>query len=126
MASAQNKIIGYLLLIVGLGMIFEGVFSAYGVFAGQNIPPEIFKIEDGKVIAPPEKIKAETEAQNENDPQKQLQSAIGKEISAQLKEMLPMNFLLKIMNLASWSVFIGILIFAGSQVSGLGIKLVKD
>jgi hypothetical protein len=32
----------------------------------------------------------------------------------------------KLLNLLSWSIFAGILIFAGAQIAGLGIKLIKD
>ena len=47
----------------------------------------------------------------------------------QLKEMIPISDLFndfpKFFNLISWSIFIGILIFAGGKISSLGIKLVK-
>jgi len=46
-------------------------------------------------------------------------------VEKKLGEIFLVEFLLKLLNLISWSIFAGILIFAGSQISSLGIKLVK-
>lgn len=126
MNAVQNKIIGYVLLVIGLGMIFWSVSSAYGIYNGQNAAPEIFKMENKNIPVSPNNTKLNINSGNPSEVQAQMQQAIGNEIGAQLKEALPLDFLPKMMNLASWSVFIGILIFAGSQVSSLGIKLLKD
>lgn len=126
MNAIYNKIIGYILLAAGLGMIFWGVFSAYGIYNGQNPAPEIFKIENKNTPVSSDNQKLNINSNNPGEIQSQMQQAIGNEIGTQLKEALPLDFLPKMMNLASWSIFIGILIFAGSQVSSLGIKLLKD
>jgi hypothetical protein len=47
-------------------------------------------------------------------------------ISEQLKGMLPINMVPKILNLFIWSMLAGIFIFGGTQVSSLGIKLIKE
>jgi len=126
MNPVYNKIIGYILLAIGLGMIFWSVSSAYGIYNGQNPAPEIFKIENKNIPATSDNTKLNINSNDPREVQAQMQTAIGNENGSQLKEMLPLYFLPKMMNLASWSVFIGILIFAGTQVSSLGIKLLKD
>jgi len=47
-------------------------------------------------------------------------------IGEQLKGMLPVDTLPKILNLAVWSTLAWILIFGGAQISSLGIKLLKS
>ncbi len=51
---------------------------------------------------------------------------LGNKINSGLGFVFPQEYLLKILNLASWSMFASILFFAGGQIAGLGIKLVKN
>jgi len=46
-------------------------------------------------------------------------------IGEQLKGMLPVDFIPKLLNLLAWSMMAGILIFAGGKISSLGIGLIK-
>lgn len=111
------KVFGWVLLIAGLIVIGWTLISSYNIFTGKTAAPEIFKIEaeessaadQGKIPTTPEEIQKEME----------------KIIHEQLKEVLPAGFLPGILNLAAWSILAFILIFGGSQISGLGIKLVK-
>jgi len=48
-----------------------------------------------------------------------------KMLSEQLKGVIPTDTLPKILNLIVWSMLAGLLIFGGSQIAGLGIKLIK-
>ncbi len=107
----QNKIIGYILLMVGLSLIFWIIFQSYQIFTDKVSAPIIFKVQ-----AP-----QQTSSQNiSSDAQKQFDQAIQK----QLAQMLPVETLPKVLNLISWSVFAGILIFGGGKITGLGIKMI--
>jgi len=46
-------------------------------------------------------------------------------IGEQLQGLLPANSINQFFNLIVWSMLAFILIFGGSQISGLGIKLIK-
>jgi hypothetical protein len=46
-------------------------------------------------------------------------------IGEQLKGMVPLDSLPKLLNLAVWSMLAFILIFGGAQIASLGIKLIK-
>jgi hypothetical protein len=50
---------------------------------------------------------------------------MGEILAEQLKEIFPKESLTKISNLIVWSILAWILIFGGSQISSLGIKLLK-
>lgn len=104
-----SKIIGYLLLLLGIAIIFWSLYSSYNIFTAKIKAPEIFEI--------PKKEKALPAAR----PEFQLE----KIISEQLKELIPADTITKILNLIAWSIFMGILIFGGSQIANLGIKLIK-
>ena len=106
-----NKIIGYILLICGLVIIGFTLFESYNIFNGKVSVPLVFKIQTSEQKA---------SSNNSFDLQKQLDEAIKK----QLTEVLPPETFSKILNMLSWSMFSGILIFGGSQIAGLGIRMI--
>ena len=104
-----KKILGLALTIIGLAVIFYGLYSSFNIFSGKTGAPEIFQ------------TPLETKSVGSQDVQSQLQNMVGE----QLKGMLPVDSIATFLNLASWSVFAGMLIFGGAQISGLGIKLLN-
>ena len=70
-------------------------------------------------VTTPSKTKTPT---TQEEIQKELQNAMAE----QLKGLLPVDTLPKLLNLVAWSIFAGILFFGGGQISGLGIKLMKS
>lgn len=107
-----TKLLGLLLLILGLAIIFYTIFNSYQIFTNKMPVPEVFELTP---------VKADTDSNVFN-----LEAQFEKMIGSQLQQMLPANSISKIFNLFSWSVFAGILIFAGSQIANLGVKLLKD
>jgi len=104
-----KRILALVLIITGLAVIFYGLYSSFNIFTGKVAAPEIFE-------TPPA-----VKSAGSQDVQSQLQNMIGE----QLKGMLPVGSIATLLNLASWSVFAGILVFGGAQISGLGIKLLN-
>ena len=143
MDTTSNKIIGCLLLIVGLVVIFWSMYASYNIFTAKKEAPKVFSynsegvidldskdenVENAGVInIDKSKLTDPNYLKNLEAEQKaQAESMIKDQISGQLKEIIPEEFILKLLNLSSWSIFVFILIFAGSKISGLGIKLMKD
>ena len=143
MDTASNKIIGYLLLAVGLVIIFWSIYASYNIFTAKKEAPKVFSYNSEGVIDLDSKDEnvENTGAINidkskltdpnylkslEAEQKAQVESVIKDQISGQLKEIIPEEFILKLLNLSSWSLFVFILIFAGGKISGLGIKLMKD
>lgn len=104
-----KKILGITLIILGLAVIAYGLYTSFNIFSGKAAPPEIFK------TSPP------TQGAGSQDIQGQLQDMVGE----QLKGLLPVNSITTLLNLISWSIFAGLLIFGGVQIAGLGIKLLN-
>ena len=107
---AAERIIGVVLLIAGLGLIAYTLFLSFTFFTGQVLPPEIFNIEETGLQVSLENISPE----NFQDAIPQL-----------LESLLPQDTFPQMLNLVIWSVFAGVLIFAGAQIAGLVIRLMK-
>lgn len=105
-----KKILGLILLFLGLAIIFYSLYSSFNIFTGKTPAPEIFSASvEGYGV------------EGEGDIQAQIQQMI----SEQLKGMLPVDSFPMLLNLIAWSIFAGILIFGGAQISSSGIKLIK-
>ena len=117
MNAKLQKFSGWILLMAGLIIIGWSLYSSFNIFTAKTIAPQIFQIEK-KVIEAPSPGKIPT---TPTEFQKEIEKMVGE----QLKEMFPAEILPKLLNLISWSIFAGILIFAGAKISGLGIKLIK-
>jgi len=112
------KIFGWVLLLAGILIIIWTLYFSYNIFTGKASVPEIFKIID---YNPPTTLTPPLSVEEMAGTQAQMEKMIGE----QLKEILPTEFLPKLFNLIAWSIFAGILIFGGAQISNLGIKLIK-
>jgi len=145
MDSVQNKIVGWAFLAIGLAVIFWGIYSSYSVFTGKTKAPEIFTVpiiaqnlqdaqNSGVAGSKVDQMDpAKLQNLSPSDLQKiqvqqqaQVQDMLQKNISNQFEKMIPSDAIIKMMNLSSWSVFVFILIYAGSKISDLGIKLLKN
>ena len=116
MGSAA-KIFGWVLLLAGLAIIGWTLYSSFNIFTGKAAIPEIFEI-------PKEEAKTPT-AKGQITGIEDIQAQMEKMLSEQLKGAIPTDTIPKMLNLIVWSMLAGLLIFGGSQISGLGIKLIK-
>lgn len=107
------KIFGWILLAAGLIIIGWSLFSAFSVFTGKQPPPEIF--------AEPEPVNNQKNKESALNIQTQLENMIGE----QFKNMLPAGALPKVLNLTVYSILVFIMFSGGSQIAGLGIKMIK-
>ena len=114
-----KKIIGWVLIIAGLLLIFWTLYSTYNIFTGKKMMPEIFKVEKEKQVSSGEEIKKNIISQ------KELEDEMKKIVQEQVKDIVPSEFLSRIFNLTSWSILAFILVFGGSTISGIGIKLLR-
>ena len=112
------KLAGWLLLIGGIIVISYSLFTSYEIFNGKLSAPIIFEAkEEGNKVLPPQQKTQDLKSQPEQLLQEQLQE--------QLRGMIPADYFPKLLNLIAWSIFAGILIFGGTQISQIGIKLLN-
>lgn len=105
-----SKILGYLLVLVGLTIILTTLYGSYKIFTGGIPIPELFAV--------PEK-----EASLSENKTQDLQAQMEETIKKQIGEILPVDSVPRLLNLISWSILAGILILGGGQVASIGIKL---
>lgn len=115
---ALKKVGGSILLILGLLIIFWVLYSSYNIFTAKTEVPEIFSTS----AHPKADYDESAEAFGEGE---KITEMMGEMMGEQLKGLLPSDFLPKLFNLIAWSIFAGLTIFGGTQISGLGIKLIK-
>lgn len=116
--KSATKIFGWGLLILGLLIICWTLYSSYNIFTGKGAVPPLFKTET-------EQISAQIPEGQFSASPGEIQEQAGKILGEQLKAILPAETLPKTLNLIVWSILAGILIFGGSQISSLGIKLLR-
>ena len=109
-----NKILGYLLLICGLILIVFTLYQSYNIFTGKSLAPSVFKIQMAKKL----------QANSNLNLQQQIEQQINEAVSQQIAGMLPIGEVNKLLDLISWSILAGILIFGGGQIASLGIRLI--
>jgi hypothetical protein len=111
----MKRIIGFLLLFIGLALIFGTLYYSYNIFTGKSEPPEVFKVPQAQI------------SQGTKSPtQGNLQDQIGAIVQENIKNVFPAEYFMKLFNLISWGMFAWILIMAGSVVSGAGAKILKN
>ena len=103
-----NKIIGYILLIIGVLLIAGPLWQTYNIFTGKAQPAQIF-------------MKAVPLTENSNvsatDIQGQIQNALIK--------VLPVDSINNTLNLSIWMLLMWILIYGGGKIADIGVKLIN-
>ena len=104
----KNKIIGYVLLVVGVLMIVVPLWHTYNIFTGKTLPAQVFTRPASLTI---------NKDVSALDVQGQIQNALIK--------VLPIEFINNTLNLATWLILGWILIYGGGKIAEIGVKLIN-
>jgi len=115
-----QRILGFALLVGGIGIILYSLYASFTFFTGIATPPEIFSVD-----AQSSKVGEKVSQDFSLDSLQNLGNQIPKLLESQLQGMLPAGLIPKMLNLTVWSIFAGILMLGGGQIAGLGIKLLR-
>lgn len=113
-----KQIVGWFLLSMGVLLIAWTLYSSWQIFTGKAAAPEIFKVASSVAAKRPQ-------GGGTKDLQAQAQELVSQTLKEQLQQFLPIDYTPKLLNLFSWSIFAGILLFGGGQIAGMGIKLLS-
>lgn len=124
MVFNYTKLFAWLIIAAGLLMIIWAVFSSYDFFTGRKDFPQVFK----PAAEEPLKTSLQKESvvilpKNETEAQIFLQNQAQQMAMESIANLFPAETIFKFMNMASWIAFVSFLVFAGSRISGIGIKL---
>ena len=100
---SSDKLIGYVLLSLGLLMIFAALFMIYQILTGKSKPPKVFD-----VVAP--SIKLPTESSN-----------VGSEF-----KIIPDEVFNGVLNIGMYYLLMMFLASSGAKIAGIGVKMIKD
>ncbi len=98
-----NKITGYPLVSVGLGMIIISVYLMYAVFTNSIEPPKILRLNDIELLIP---------------------LPVGG-VSVKTTLIQGDQFS-KLVNMLLWAVFMLFIVSAGGKICDIGVKLIKE
>jgi len=110
-----NKILGYFLLLLGLIFIIWIVYYSYNIFSAKIDAPQVFKVASET---------KQSSLDSNNLQEKDIQQYIEMVTKQRLKDILPADLIIKLLNLIAWSIFAAIVILAGSKIGNLGINLI--
>ena len=113
-----KKIVGWILVAVGVLAIAGGVWQTYQIFTNQAPMIEIFKLDKEQGTFLPE-TPAKTQDELVGQQMQQL-------LQEQLGKLIPANTITKLLNLTVWSIFMGILVFAAGKIAAIGVALLKS
>ena len=116
-----EKLFAWGLLLSGVLVIFWGIYSSFNIFMGKAEPPLVFEV----LIEDPIEDPIAEEETDPKDPMQVGEEMIGKEIEKQIQKIIPAGLIPKALNLVAWLIFMGILFFASSHLSGIGIRMLK-
>src|SRR5581483_5614831 len=105
METTTQKIIGYVLLSVGLLLIIIPLYQAFNVVTGKAMPPEIFK---NSRVEPYKNV-------NPADFQKQIENAF--------IAVLPLDLLYQTLNITIWSILLALFMVGGKHIAIIGVAL---
>lgn len=108
-----RKLVGWLTFLGGVSIILFTLYSSYNIFTGKMKAPELFVLEKKGDLEPTNGGVPDVSAQFEQM------------ITEQLKGLMPVDTLPKLLNLGTWMMLTGVLVFGGSQIANLGVKLIK-
>ncbi len=104
-----NKIIGYVLLLIGILLIVMPLWQTYNIFTGKAVPAQVF--------TKPVSLQVDEKA-SPLDIQKQMQNALIK--------ILPIDLINNTLNLITWMILMWVLIYGGGKVADIGVKMIKE
>ncbi|MCD6284252.1 hypothetical protein J7J12_03330 [bacterium] len=108
-----SKLLGIIILFIGLSIIFWGIYQVFKVYSQVINPPSFFK--------PISHTKEGSLNLSEGDLNSQMRSVM----QEQLNKILPSNYITELLNYITFSILIGIFIFAGYRISIIGVKLIS-
>lgn len=122
-----EKIIGYILLVIGMGIILVSAFSVYQVFTGQKTPPRVVSFEAPSFTLPGQQAFEIELPEGMKLPEgvSLPQTSVSQGKSQELK-ILPDEMINSVSNLSFHFLLMGFLASVGAKIASIGTKMVKE
>lgn len=120
-----EKILGYLLLLVGIAMILTSLFLVYQVLTGKNKPPQIFNVESPTIKLPTASSNLQLPEGLELPEGFSLQEATNEATPAGIK-IIPDELLNGMVNISLYYLLMMFAASTGVKIADIGTKLIKE
>lgn len=118
-----NKSLGIILLFLGIAVILYPIYFSFKIIEGEKSIPAIFKEISLKKS---NNALSEEGVPSSGNLQEDMEKKARQIISQELSNLFPVENINQFFNLIAWSIIAGVIIFAGAQLSQLGIRLLKN
>ena len=113
MEFTVNQFFAWVLIIIGLGIVFWDISSSYYFFTAQKEFPPVF------VNNPSAQVNNPSTGNN-------IQEQVGNMVKEQIKQLVPENTVTQLLNISSWIIFASFLLWAGGKLIGIGSDFLKS
>lgn len=126
MQTNARKIVAWLIIVSGLLAIVLTVNHSGEFFTAKTDFPQVFKQAEKQVAGNPQP--ENPAAENPEMAEILLKAEMQRSMNEAVASAFPSDSISKLLNMISWSTFAFLLVYAGTQIAGIGIKLlsVKD
>jgi len=112
MEFTVRQFLAWILIILGLFIVFWDIASSYYYFSAQKEFPKVF-------------INTQTEESSSSSTGTGIQDQIGSIVKDQIKQMIPENTVTQLLNITSWIMFASFMLWAGGKLVGMGSDFLK-
>ena len=112
MEFTVRQFLAWILIVIGLLVVFWDITTTYYYFSAQQEFPKVF-------------INNETIATTNGTTGTGIQDQIGNIVKDQISQMIPENTVTQLLNMTSWITFASFLLWAGGKLVGMGSDFLK-
>lgn len=111
MEFTVRQFLAWILIIVGLFIVFWDISTTYYYFSAQKEFPKVFLDTQSSSIS--------------NPTGNAIQDQIGNIVKDQISQMIPENTVTQLLNMTSWIMFASFMLWAGGKLVGMGSDFLK-
>jgi hypothetical protein len=112
MEFTVRQFLAWVLIIMGLLIVFWDISSSYYYFSAQQEFPKVF-------------LNSQVSTTMNTSTGNAIQDQIGSIVKDQIKQMIPENTVTQLLNMTSWIIFASFLLWAGGKLVGMGSDFLK-
>ncbi|MFZ3057952.1 MAG: hypothetical protein WA092_02805 [Minisyncoccales bacterium] len=112
MEFTVRQFLAWILIIVGLFVVFWDITTTYYYFSAQQEFPKVF-------------INNQTNTITNGTTGTGIQDQIGNIVKDQISQMIPENTVTQLLNMTSWITFASFMLWAGGKLVGMGSDFLK-
>lgn len=123
----SEKIIGYLLLLFGIGIILGSTYSLYLVFTGKQESPQIFSFKMPTISLPSQQSYQLQLPEGMSLPEGVSLSPAGEKAATPSEiKLFPDEPINKMVNMSIYLLLMGFVASSGAKIASIGVKMIKD